>query len=57
MDRDESLINGPGVQPPASVNVPMPRDVTGDALRRGVAQVGQNIDGVFREMVEVEDSV
>lgn len=56
MDRDESLINGPGVQPPASVNVPMPRDVTGDALRRGVAQVGQNIDGVFREMVEVEDS-
>lgn len=50
------MINGPGVQPPASVNVPMPRDVTGDALRRGVAQVGQNIDGMFREMVEVEDS-
>ena len=44
MDRDESLINGPGVQPPASVNVPVPRDVTGDVLRRGVAQVGQNID-------------
>lgn len=56
MDRDESLINGPGVQPPASVNVPVPRDVTGDVLRRGVAQVGQNIDGMFREMVETEDS-
>ena len=56
MDRDESLINGPGVQPPASVNVPVPRDVTGDVLRRGVAQVGQNIDGMCREMVETEDS-
>ena len=56
MDRDESLINGPGVQPPASVNVPVPRDVTGDVLRRGVAQVGRNIDGMCREMVETEDS-
>ena len=56
MDRDESLINGPGVQPPARVNVPVPRDVTGDVLRRGVAQVGQNIDGMCREMVETEDS-
>lgn len=56
MDRDESLINGPGVQPPASVNVPVPRDVTGDVLRRGVAQVGQNVDGMCREMVETEDS-
>lgn len=56
MDRDESLINGPGVQPPVSVNAPVPRDVTGDALRRGVAQVGQNIGGVFREIVETEDS-
>ena len=56
MDREESLINGPGVQPPASVNVPVPRDVTGDVLRRGVAQVGQNIDGMCREMVETEDS-
>ena len=56
MDRDESWINGPGVQPPASVNVPVPRDVTGDVLRRGVAQVGQNIDGMCREMVETEDS-
>lgn len=56
MDRNESLINGPGVQPPVSVNAPIPRDVTGDALRRGVAQVGQNIGGVFREMVETEDS-
>ena len=55
MDRDESLINGPGVQPPASVNVPVPRDVTGDVLRRGVAQVGQNIDGMCREMVETEE--
>lgn len=50
------MINGPGVQPPASVNVPVPRDVTGDVLRRGVAQVGQNIDGMCREMVETEDS-
>ena len=56
MERDESLINGPGVQPPVSVNAPVPRDVTGDALRRGVAQVGQNIGGVFREIVETEDS-
>lgn len=56
MDRDESLINGPGVQPPVSVNAPVPRDVAGDALRQGVAQVGQNIGGVFREMVETEDS-
>lgn len=56
MDRDESLINGPGVQPPVSVNAPVPRDMTGDALRRGVAQVGQNIGGVFREIVETEDS-
>lgn len=44
------------MQPPASVNVPVPRDVTGDVLRRGVAQVGQNIDGMCREMVETEDS-
>ena len=50
------MINGPGVQPPARVNVPVPRDVTGDVLRRGVAQVGQNIDGMCREMVETEDS-
>lgn len=50
------MINGPGVQPPVSVNAPVPRDVTGDALRRGVAQVGQNIGGVFREIVETEDS-
>lgn len=50
------MINGPGVQPPASVNVPVPRDVTGDVLRRGVAQVGRNIDGMCREMVETEDS-
>lgn len=56
MDRNESLINGPGVQPPVSVNAPVPRDVAGDALRQGVAQVGQNIGGVFREMVETEDS-
>ena len=56
MERDESLINGTGVQPPVSVNAPVPRDVTGDALRRGVAQVGQNIGGVFREIVETEDS-
>lgn len=56
MERDESLINGPGVQPPVSVNAPVPRDVTGDALRQGVAQVGQNAGGVFREMVETEDS-
>lgn len=56
MDRDESLINGPGVQPPVSVNAPVPRDVTGNALRHGVAQVGQNISGVFREMVDMEDS-
>lgn len=56
MDRNESLINGPGVQPPVSVNAPVPRDVTGDALRRGVVQVGQNIGGVFREMVDTEDS-
>lgn len=50
------MINGTGVQPPVSVNAPVPRDVTGDALRRGVAQVGQNIGGVFREIVETEDS-
>lgn len=50
------MINGPGMQPPVSVNAPVPRDVTGDALRRGVAQVGQNIGGVFREIVETEDS-
>lgn len=50
------MINGPGVQPPVSVNALVPRDVTGDALRRGVAQVGQNIDGMSREMVEMEDS-
>lgn len=50
------MINGPGVQPPVSVNAPVPRDVTGDALRQGVAQVGQNAGGVFREMVETEDS-
>lgn len=56
MERDESLINGPGVQPPVSVNAPVPRDVTGDVLRQGVAQVGQNAGGVFREMVETEDS-
>ena len=30
--------------------------MTGDVLRRGVAQVGQNIDGMCREMVETEDS-
>ena len=56
MERDESLINGPGVQPPVSVNAPVPRDVTGDVLRQGVAQAGQNAGGVFREMVETEDS-
>lgn len=39
-----------------SVNAPVPRDVTGDVLRQGVAQVGQNAGGVFREMVETEDS-
>lgn len=50
------MINGPGVQPPVSVNAPVPRDVMGDALRQGVAQVGQNAGGVFREMVETEDS-
>lgn len=60
IDDDDELLKSdrraPRVEPFTSVNVPMPRDVTGDALRRGVAQVGQNIDGVFREMVEVEDS-
>lgn len=56
MDRDESLINGPGVQPPASVDTLVPRDVTGDALRQGVAQVGRNIDGLSRTIVEMEDS-
>lgn len=56
MDRDESLINGPGVQPPASVDALVPRDVTGDALRQSVAQVGRNIDGLSRTIVEMEDS-
>lgn len=50
------MINEPGVQPPVSVSAPVPRDVTGDALRQGVAQIGQNAGGVFREMVETEDS-